>query len=185
MKKRCAWVPLSKPDYVAYHDQEWGRKVTDDRLLFEMLILEGAQAGLSWYTVLQKREMYRKVFKGFDPSKVARMTDTELAKALTNPGIIRNRLKVYGTRQNARVFLAIQKEFSSFHTYLRSILGKKVIHRAKTMRDIPTTTPEAETLSKDLQKRGMTFVGGSIIYAYMQAVGLVDDHMRDCYRAQQ
>lgn len=184
VKTRCAWVSLNRPEYVAYHDQEWGRPVHDDRTLFEMLILEGAQAGLSWYTILRRREGYRKAFKGFDPKRVAKMTDVELERLLTEGDIIRNRLKVYATRKNAQAFLAIQKEFGSFDRYVWGFVGgRPVRHRPKTLKEIPSSIPASQTLSKDLKKRGMSFVGEAIIYAYMQAVGLVDDHMRDCYRA--
>jgi DNA-3-methyladenine glycosylase I len=183
-KIRCAWVPSALPDYVAYHDDEWGRAVHDDTKLFEMLILEGAQAGLSWYTILRRRDGYRKVFKNFDPKKVAAMTDAELERALADDRIIRNSLKVYATRTNAQVFLAIQKEFGSFDAYLWSFVGgKSIVHRPLTLKEIPTSIPASEALSKDLKKRGMSFVGGGITYAYMQATGLVDDHMRLCYRA--
>jgi DNA-3-methyladenine glycosylase I len=183
-KKRCAWVPAGKPDYVAYHDTEWGRPVHDDQKLFEMLILEGAQAGLSWYTILQRREGYRKAFKNFDPTKVAPMTDVQLESVLKNGAIIRNRLKVFSTRKNAQVFLAIKKEFGSFDEYLwRFVGGKTKVNRPKSMKDVPATTPESDALAKDLKKRGMSFVGSSIMYAYMQAVGLVNDHTVDCYKA--
>lgn len=182
--KRCAWVPLNKPDYIAYHDTEWGVPIHDDRKLFEMLMLEGAQAGLSWYTVLQKRDMYRKLFKNFDPRKVAKLTDTELKQILKNPGIIRNRLKVFAARKNAKVFLEIQKEFGSFDAYVwEFVQNKTIVHRPKVLGGIPKTMPQAEVLSKDLKKRGMSFVGGSIMYAFMQATGLVDDHMKGCFRA--
>jgi len=184
MKTRCGWVPPDKPDYVAYHDNEWGVPVHDDRHLFEMLILEGAQAGLSWYTILQRRDGYRAAFKNFEPDKVARMTDAQLARVLEKGNVIRNRLKVYSTRQNARVVLAIQKEFGSFDAYLwRFVGGTPLLRRPKTMRDVPPRTPESDALSKDLKKRGMSFVGSTIIYAYMQAVGLVNDHMADCFKA--
>jgi DNA-3-methyladenine glycosylase I len=181
---RCPWVPEGKPDYAHYHDTEWGQPVHDDQKLFEMLILEGAQAGLSWYTILQRREGYRKAFKAFDPKKVARMTDAQLEDALKNGAIIRNRLKVFSTRKNAQVFLAIQKEFSSFDAYLwRFVGGKPKINRPKTLKDVPPNSPESDSLSKDLKKRGMSFVGSSIMYAYMQAVGLVNDHTVGCYKA--
>lgn len=183
-KRRCAWVPLDKPDYVAYHDHQWGRPAHDDRVLFEMLILEGAQAGLSWYTILQRREGYRQVFKQFDPARVAKMTDVQLKRALEDKRIIRNRLKVYATRKNAQVFIGIQKEFGSFDRYLRGFVpSKPIVHRAKSLKDIPHAIPESEALSKGLKKRGMSFVGGGIIYSFMQAVGLVDDHMLNCYLA--
>jgi DNA-3-methyladenine glycosylase I len=149
-----------------------------------MLILEGAQAGLSWYTILQRREGYRKAFKNFDPKKVARMTDAQLEALLKDEAIIRNRLKVFSTRKNAQVFLAIQKEFGSFDAYLwRFVGGKPKINRPKSMKDVPATTSESDALAKDLKKRGMSFVGSSIMYAYMQAVGLVNDHVVDCFRA--
>jgi DNA-3-methyladenine glycosylase I len=183
-KTRCPWVPANKPDYADYHDNEWGRPVHDDQKLFEMLILEGAQAGLSWYTILQRRDGYRKAFKNFDPTKVARMTDAQLDAQLKNEAIIRNRLKVFSTRKNAQVFLAIQKEFGSFDAYLwRFVGGKPKINRPKSMKDVPATTSESDALAKDLKKRGMSFVGSSIMYAYMQAVGLVNDHVVDCFRA--
>jgi DNA-3-methyladenine glycosylase I len=184
-KSRCAWVPADKPDYVAYHDNEWGVPVHDDQKLFEMLILEGAQAGLSWYTILKRRDGYRKAFKNFDPKKVAKMTDAELEKVLATGDIIRNRLKVFSTRQNAQAFVAIQKEFGSFDAYIwRFVDGKPKVNRPKTMKDVPARTDESDALSKDLKKRGMTFVGSTIIYAYMQAVGLVNDHMPGCYKAE-
>ncbi len=183
-KTRCPWVPANKPDYADYHDTEWGRPVHDDQKLFEMLILEGAQAGLSWYTILQRREGYRKAFKNFDPKKVARMTDAQLEALLQDEAIIRNRLKVFSTRKNAQVFLTIQKEFGSYDAYLwRFVGGKPKINRPKSMKDVPATTSESDALAKDLKKRGMSFVGSSIMYAYMQAVGLVNDHIVDCFRA--
>jgi DNA-3-methyladenine glycosylase I len=183
-KKRCSWVPLDKPDYVHYHDTEWGKPVHDDRELFEMLILEGAHAGLSWYIVLRKREGYRKAFKKFDVKKVAKMTDAELEKVLKEGEIVRNRLKVFSTRKNAIVFIAIQKEFGSFDKYLWSFVGGKTkVNRPKSMADVVATSPESDALSKDLKKRGMSFVGSSIIYAYMQAVGLVNDHFVDCFKS--
>jgi DNA-3-methyladenine glycosylase I len=182
--KRCAWVPMDKSDYVAYHDREWGKVMHDDQQLFEMLVLEGAQAGLSWYTILRRREGYRKVFKNFDPQRVARMTDSELEKILKDDSIIRHRLKVFSVRANAKVFLDIQKEYGSFDAYLWSFVkGKQIVHRPKSLKDIPHDTAESQALSKDLKKRGMTFVGPSITYAYMQAVGLVDDHMQECFLA--
>jgi DNA-3-methyladenine glycosylase I len=183
-KTRCPWVPAGKPDYVEYHDKEWGRPVHDDQKLFEMLILEGAQAGLSWYTILQRREGYRKAFKSFDPKKVARLTDAQLEAVLKDGAIIRNRLKVFSTRKNAQVFLALQKEFGSFDAYVwRFVGGKPKINRPQTMKDVPAATAESDALAKDLKKRGMSFVGSSILYAYMQAVGLVNDHTVDCFKA--
>ena len=179
---RCSWCPTDKPDYIDYHDHEWGVAVHDDRTLFEMLILEGAQAGLSWYTILKRRDGYRKAFKNFDIGKCAKLTDAELELALNTGNIIRNRLKVVSVRKNASVFLQIQREFGSFDNYLWSFVGgKQKVNQPKKM--IPTT-PESDALSKDLKKRGMSFVGSTIIYAYMQAVGLVNDHMVGCYLCQ-
>lgn len=183
-KTRCAWLPVDKLDYVHYHDKEWGVPVHDDRHLFEMLILEGAQAGLSWYTILKRREGYRKAFKKFDPAKCAKLTDAELKKLLTSEDIIRNRLKVFSVRKNALVFRAIQKEFGSFDAYLwRFVDGKPKINRPKSLKELPYSTPEAKLLSKDLKKRGMSFVGEGIIYAFMQACGLVNDHAANCFLA--
>ncbi len=168
---------------IEYHDKEWGVPVHDERRHLEMLILEGAQAGLSWETVLRKRDAYREAFKGFDPKKVARMTDQELEEQLKNPGIIRNRLKVFAARKNAIVFLNIQKEFGSFDAYVWRFVGGKPIHgKRKTIKDIPAKTVESEALSNDLKKRGMSFVGSTILYAYMQAVGMVNDHLLSCFR---
>lgn len=181
-KIRCGWVGTGKPFYEEYHDTEWGVPCHDDRHLFEMLILEGAQAGLSWETILKRREGYRKAFKNFDPEKVARMTDEALEKLLHNPDIIRNRLKVYGARKNAIVFLEIQKEFGSFDAYLWQFVGgKQIQNKWKSLSEAPTKTPVSDALSKDLKKRGMTFVGSTIIYAYMQAIGLVNDHITSCF----
>lgn len=183
-KTRCAWVPLDKPDYVHYHDTEWGRPIHDDQQLFELLILEGAQAGLSWYTILKRRDDYRKAFKKFEVKKCAKMTDAELENILVSSGVIRNRLKVFSVRKNARVFLNIQKEFGSFSTYVWDFVqGKPMVHRAKSMADLPYSILASDALSKDLKKRGMSFVGPGIIYAYMQAAGLVDDHMKGCFCA--
>ncbi len=183
-RTRCAWVPESKPDYVEYHDKEWGVPVHDDRELFEMLILEGAQAGLSWYTILKRREGYRKAFKNFDIKKCAKLADEELEKILKTGDIIRNRLKVFSVRKNATAFIAIQKEFGSFDKYLWGFIGgKTIVNRPKSMKDVKATSKESDAISKDLKKRGMSFVGSTIIYAYMQAVGLVDDHFAGCFRA--
>ncbi len=169
--------------YAAYHDEEWGVPVHDDRMLFEMLILEGAHAGLSWETILKKRENYRAVFHGFDVDRVAAMPDTELAAALENPGIVRHRQKIASTRRNAQVFQAIQREAGSFDAWLwHWVGGAPVAGDWATKGDIPATTPVSDALSKDLKKRGMGFVGSTIIYAYMQAVGLVNDHYRGCWR---
>mgnify|MGYP002137264706 FL=1 len=172
---------MTKPHYVAYHDAEWGVPVHDDRHLFEMLILEGAQAGLSWETILRRREGYRAAFHNFDPVKVAALTDDELEHILKTADIIRNRLKVFATRRNAIVFRNIQQEFGTFDAYLwRFVGGETKINHWNNRSDVPAQTLESEALSKDLKKRGMTFVGPTIIYAYMQAIGMVNDHMEDC-----
>lgn len=182
MKKRCFGGQPGKEFYADYHDKEWGIPAHDDRHLFEMLILEGSQAGLSWETILKRREEYRKAFHKFDPKKVAAMTDEELEELLQNDRIIRNRLKIFAARQNARVFISIQKEFGSFDKYLWGFVKGKPIDTAwKQFKDVPVTTAESDALSKDLKKRGMTFVGSTIMYAYMQAVGLVNDHLADCW----
>lgn len=181
-KKRCKWAG-SDPLYRAYHDDEWGVPAHDDRRLFEMLMLEGAQAGLAWITILRKRENYRKAFDGFDPHKVSRYTDRRLEKLLTNEGIVRNRLKVAAARTNARAFLAVQEEAGSFDDYIWQFVGgKQVQNRHRTLKDIPATTAESDAMSKDLKKRGFTFVGSTICYAFMQAVGMVNDHVIGCYR---
>ncbi len=181
---RCPWVGTNKPHYENYHDTEWGFPVHNDQKHFEMLILEGAQAGLSWETILKRRDAYRSAFHQFDPQKVALMTDDELEALLKNEGIIRNRLKVFSTRKNAQVFLEIQKEFRSFDAYIwRFVGGSPKVNHPKTLSDVPAHTPESDALSKDLKKRGMSFVGSTIMYAYMQAVGLVDDHVRACFRS--
>lgn len=179
---RCTWVGIGKPHYEAYHDTEWGVPVHDDRKHLEMLILEGAQAGLSWETVLKRREHYRVAFKQFDISAVANMTDEELERLLTDSGIIRNRLKVYSARKNARVFLEIIQEFGSFDTYVwRFVDGKTQINYPNNLSEVPVNTKESDALSKDLKKRGMSFVGSTIMYAYMQAIGMVNDHMSGCF----
>lgn len=182
MKKRC--FGNGKPFYADYHDHEWGIPVHDDRRLFEMLILEGAQAGLSWETILKRREGYRKAFHQFDPRKVAAMKDEELEELRQSPEIIRNRLKIYATRQNAKVFLKIQEEFGSFDRYVWAFVkGRTIVNRWKLFKEVPNATAESDALSKDLKKRGMTFVGSTIIYAFMQAVGMVDDHLLDCWKS--
>jgi len=166
---------------MAYHDREWGRPVHDDRVFFEFLTLEGAQAGLSWSTILAKRANYRKAFAGFDPRKVARFTRTQVARLLEDPGIVRNRLKVEGTVRNAKAFLAVQEEFGSFDAYVwRFVDGRPVKNRPKSLKDVPATSPASDALSRDLKKRGFTFVGSTIMYAFMQATGLVDDHIVGC-----
>jgi len=181
---RCEWVGTGKPHYEEYHDIEWGVPVHDDRKHFEMLILEGAQAGLSWETILKRREGYRRAFKGFDPQRVFQMKDDELEVVLLDEGIIRNRLKVFSVRKNAGVFLAIQKEFGSYNNYIWKFVGGNIrVNRPKSLKEIPTRSFESDALSNDLKRRGMSFVGSTILYAYMQATGMVDDHMKGCFRA--
>jgi len=182
-KCRCGWVGQNKPHYEAYHDHEWGVPVHDDHVHFEFLLLEGAQAGLNWETILKKREGYRKAFHNFDPDKVATMSDEDLEERLQDTSIVRNRLKVFSARKNARVFLDLQKEFGSFDTYVwRFVGGKPILNDWTSLREVPATTQESDTLSKDLKKRGMNFVGSTIIYAHMQATGLVNDHLTTCWR---
>jgi DNA-3-methyladenine glycosylase I len=172
---------LDKQDYVAYHDHEWGVPVYDDRHLFEMLILEGAQAGLSWYTILKRRDGYRQAFHNFDPIKCSALSDAELDLILQTGDIIRNRLKVYSVRKNALAFMAIQKEFGRFANYLWNFVeDKPIVNHPRSMADVKATSPESDKLSKDLKKRGMSFVGSTIMYAFMQAVGMVNDHFTDC-----
>lgn len=179
--ERCFGSHL--PLYARYHDEEWGVPVHDDRRLFEFLILEGAQAGLSWETILKKRERYREVFEGFDPEKVARFTAARVERLLLDPGIVRNRLKVAGAVRNARAFLAVREESGSFDRYLWGFVGGSPLQpRRRSLREIPATTPESDALSKDLRRRGFTFVGSTICYATMQAVGMVNDHPVDCPR---
>ena len=168
--------------YAQYHDKEWGIPSYDDRYLFEILTLEGAQAGLNWETILKKREGYRKAFYFFDVKKVANMSDEELEKLRTNPEIIRNRLKIFSTRTNAQIFIKIQKEYSNFSNYVWSFTSHKPIkNNWKSFNEIPVTTPESDALAKDLKKRGMKFCGSTIMYAYMQAIGMVDDHTQQCH----
>lgn len=181
VKPRCAWAG-SDPLYVRYHDEEWGVPVHDDRRLFEFLILEGAQAGLSWITILRKREAYRAAFDDFDPKRVARYDGRRIGRLLKNAGIVRNRLKIESTVTNARAFLAVQREFGRFDRYLWRFVGRRpVANRWSSMKQVPARTAESDALSKDLQKRGFRFVGSTICYAYMQAVGLVNDHTADCF----
>ncbi|MDF0651261.1 MAG: DNA-3-methyladenine glycosylase I [Nitrospira sp.] len=180
-KTRCSWVGL-KPHLIRYHDDEWGAPVHDDRKHFEMLVLEGAQAGLTWETILLRREGYRKAFAGFDPALVARFTTRKKAVLMREAGIIRNQLKIEAAVTNAQAFLAVQKEFGSFDRYVwRFVDGMAKINRWKNQKEIPATTAESDALSKDLKKRGFRFVGSTIIYAYMQAVGLVNDHTYECF----
>lgn len=182
-KNRCFGNRPGQELYARYHDEEWGVPVYDDRLLFEMLILEGAQAGLSFETILKRREGYRRAFYRFDPKQVAAMSDEELEALLKNEEIIRNRLKVYSTRQNAQAFLAIVEEFGSFSEYLKRFIPHPPLKSScKSLSDLPTTSIESDALSKDLKKKGMKFVGSTIMYAYMQAIGLVDDHVVSCWR---
>jgi DNA-3-methyladenine glycosylase I len=183
---RCPWVDLDKPDYIAYHDAEWGVPVHDDRRLFEFLTLESAQAGLSWYTVLRKRDSYRTAFDDFDPERVARYDDYKIEALLQNSGIIRNRRKVQAAVNNARRFLAVQEEFGSFDAYIwRFVGGEPILHEIRTIEEYPSQSPESEALSKDLKGRGFQFVGPVICYSHMQATGMINDHILDCFRRQE
>jgi DNA-3-methyladenine glycosylase I len=180
---RCRWAEGVSLDYIRYHDEEWGVPVHDDRTQFEFLILEGAQAGLSWSTILNKREGYRRAFADFDPEKVARFTKKRVDKLLQDPSIVRNRLKVESAVTNAKAFLAVQEEFGSFCDYVWGFVdGSPIQSRARKDSDIPATSPESDALSKDLKKRGFKFVGSTIVYAHMQATGLVNDHVIRCFR---
>jgi len=180
---RCPWVDLAKPVYVAYHDDEWGVPVYDDRRQFEFLLLESAQAGLSWYTVLRKRPAYRKAFADFEPGSVARFGPEKIASMMGNPELIRNRAKLEAAVTNARAFLEIQEEYDSFSAYIwRFVDGRPKIGRLRTLKDYPSVSPESEALSRDLRQRGFRFVGPTICYAHMQATGLVNDHTLDCFR---
>jgi DNA-3-methyladenine glycosylase I len=182
-RKRCAWVSVDNPLMLEYHDREWGVPVHDDRTHFEFLILEAAQAGLSWSTVLNKREAYRRAFADFDPEKVARFTPQRLEKLMLDPGIIRNRLKIESAVKNARAFLKVQEEFGSFDNFCwRFVDGKPKLNKLKSTQQIPGTSPESDAFSKDLKHRGFNFVGSTIIYAHMQATGMVNDHLIDCFR---
>jgi len=181
--KRCAWVSLDDPLMLAYHDREWGVPVHDDRTHFEFLVLEAAQAGLSWSIVLRKREGYRRAFSEFDPEKVARYSEQKIQKLTLDAAIVRNRMKIEAAVRSARAFLAIQKEFGSFDAYCwRFVDGKPRVNRFKATDRVPATSPESDAFSKDLKKRGFNFVGSTIMYAYMQAVGMVNDHLVDCFR---
>ena len=182
-KKRCAWANGVGDFYLKYHDTEWGVAVHDDRKHFEFLILEGAQAGLSWAVVLRKRDAYRKAFAGFDPVRVSRFSPAKIEALLRNPGIVRNRLKIAAAVSNARAFLALQKEFGSFDAYVwRLVGGRPLQSRRRSMRDVPATSAESDALSGDLKQRGFKFVGSTIVYAHMQAVGMVNDHVTSCFR---
>ena len=183
---RCPWLDLTKPDYIKYHDEEWGAPVHDDRIIFEFLTLEGAQAGLSWYTVLRKREAYRKAFSEFDPAKVARYGKRQLKSLLNNPGIIRNLQKIEAAINNAMRFLEVQQEFGSFDAYIwRFVGGKPIVHKLRKLKDYPAMSPESDALSMDLKQRGFKFVGSTICYAHMQATGMINDHVVDCFRRPQ
>ncbi len=181
IKKRCSWC-TTDPIYIEYHDKEWGKPVHDDRLLFEFLILEGAQAGLSWLTVLKKRDNYRKAFDYFDAAKVARYDDKKIKELLNNEGIIRNRLKISSAIANARAFLAISKEFGTFDKYIWQFVdGKPVKNHFSHLKELPSKTPKSDAMSLDLKKRGFNFTGSTICYAFMQAIGMVNDHTMDCF----
>ncbi len=185
MKKieRCSWAYGSSPHYIPYHDKEWGVPAHDDRVQFEFLVLEGAQAGLSWSTILNKREGYRRAFAGFDPVKVARFTPRRIEAILKDPGIVRNRLKVLATVNNARRFLEVQKEFGSFSKYIWGFVGgRQKVNRWKSLKELPAISKESDALSADLKRRGFKFVGSTIVYAHMQATGLVNDHLVSCFR---
>ena len=180
---RCPWLDLGKPDYIAYHDTEWGVPVHDDRRLFEFLTLEAAQAGLSWYIVLRKRENYRTAFDGFEPAKIATYGERKVEKLLGNPGIIRNRAKILAAINNARRFLEVQEEFGSFDTYVwRFVDGRAIVNKVKELKDYAATSPVSDALSKDLKQRGFKFLGSTVCYAHMQATGMVNDHAMTCYR---
>lgn len=180
--KRCGWCGTDEL-YIKYHDEEWGREVTDDRTMFEFMTLESAQAGLSWITILRKRENYRNAFAGFDVEKVAGFGDNDIERLLNNPGIIRNRLKITAAINNAKLFIGIQKEFGSFCNYLRSFLpeGRVIINNPKTLAEIPVSTPISDMISSDMRKRGFKFFGTTICYSHLQAVGYVDDHLAECH----
>jgi DNA-3-methyladenine glycosylase I len=181
--KRCAWVPLDDPLYVQYHDLEWGFPVHDDRLLFEFLVLEGFQAGLSWRTVLYKRENFRQAFDDFDAQKIASYNEDKILELLSNPGIIRNRNKIASCINNAQSFLNIQSEFGSFDAYIWQFVGgRPIVNAWRNLSDLPAKTPQSEAMSKDLIQRGFKFVGSTICYAHMQATGMVNDHTADCFR---
>lgn len=182
-KHRCKWVQNQPDDYVKYHDEEWGVPVYDDKKLFEFLVLEGAQAGLSWYTILKRRNGYKKAFADFDVNKVAKFNQKKVEELMQDSGIIRNRLKIESTIKNAKVFIEIQKEFGSFSKYIWNFIeGKPIKNSFNTMNEIPAETELSKKISKDLKKRGMNFVGPTIIYAHMQATGMVNDHEINCFR---
>ena len=181
-KTRCGWC-LSDQAYIKYHDEEWGRAVHSDQIHFEFITLEGAQAGLSWLTILKRRDGYRKAFKNFDPKKVSKMTTQDVSRLMKDAGIIRNRLKIESTITNAQAFIKIQKEFGSFDKYIWGFTGRKIINNSpKKLKDLKSSTPLSDEISKDLKKRGFRFVGSTIVYAYMQATGIIDDHLTSCFR---
>ena len=180
---RCPWLDTSKADYVAYHDDEWGQAVHDDRVLFEFIVLESAQAGLSWYTILKKREHYRRAFDGFDPALIAQYSAAKIDALVQDAGIVRHRLKIEATVRNAQCFLAIQKEFGSFDAYVWGFVNHQTIDNAfDKLSDYPTRTAQSDALTKDLKKRGFKFMGATTCYAYMQAVGMVNDHVASCFK---
>lgn len=181
INERCGWCGTDE-QYVKYHDQEWGKPVTDDKILFEFLVLESAQAGLSWITILKKREGYREAFHGFDVESVARMTDEEVERLMRFDGIVRNRLKIRSTIANAKLFLAIQQEFGSFYDYTLSFFPgqKSIVNTFRSLSEVPVSSPESDAMSKDMKKRGFKFFGSTICYAFMQATGFVNDHLTDC-----
>ncbi len=182
-RSRCPWVDLSRPDYVEYHDKEWGVPIFDDRIIFEFLTLEAAQAGLSWYTVLRKRDHYRQAYRDFDPEKVARFNASDIERLIQDPGIIRNSLKIEASINNARRFLEVQKEHGSFSTYIWGFVNNRPkINTINKLTDYTATSDESDALSRDLKKRGFKFVGSTICYAHMQATGMVNDHSIDCFR---
>ncbi|MDD3175565.1 MAG: DNA-3-methyladenine glycosylase I [Candidatus Nanoarchaeia archaeon] len=182
--KRCEWAENQPKFYQDYHDKEWGTPQHKDKLLFELLILEGAQAGLSWITILKKRNNYKKAFNNFNPKIISQYNEEKVQELLQNEGIIRNKLKIRSTIQNAKVFLQIQKEFKSFNNYIWSFTNnKQIINHPKTIKEIPTKTPLSDQISKDLKKRGMSFVGTTIIYSYLQAIGVINDHTMDCFKS--
>jgi DNA-3-methyladenine glycosylase I len=183
---RCPWITPENQDYIDYHDKEWGVPVHDDRTIFEFLTLEAAQAGLSWYLVLRKREAYRRAFAGFDPEKVARYGKRQVESLMNNAGIIRNEAKILAAINNAGKFLNIREEFGSFDAYIwRFVDGKPIVHKIKRLKDYPATSTESDALSKDLKQRGFKFVGSTVCYAHMQATGMVNDHVMTCFRRRQ
>jgi DNA-3-methyladenine glycosylase I len=183
---RCHWVDLSKPDYIAYHDEEWGVPVRCDRKQFEFMTLESAQAGLSWYTILKRREGYRQAFANFDVQQVAKFDEAKIAELLNNPAIIRNKLKVNAAISNAKIFIDVQNEFGSFNDYIWDFVGgAPIVNNINGKADYPSTSKESDALSKDLKKRGFKFVGSTICYAHLQAAGLINDHSKTCFRRQE